>query len=179
MRNAVLACLAVMVAGCSGASGDVSDTDGGGSTPDVRTDTGSPKDSGGGAKDTGTDSSSIPPDGGNTPEGGTDGGGGTPEAGGGDAGCQGNCITMNMAAFEMFEGDELKSCGCKASSPCISMCSAECKDPSTLTMTSPCGACLLTQENMGKGSSCTVGASIACFTNSACSPFVSCEEKCP
>lgn len=96
-----------------------------------------------------------------------------------DAGaCEAACINANMAAYMVFEGDELMQCGCKSSGPCASDCTTECASPSIPTDTSPCGVCLLGQEDMGSSSSCITAAAIGCLTASNCSAFLNCAEPC-
>jgi hypothetical protein len=173
-RMAVL--LALVTAACSSSSPSTGPTPDGGGGRDGATDTGTgPVDSGGGGSDTGTDSP-VNTDSGMVAEGGSETG---PSEAGGDAGCTGNCIANNMAAFKKFEGYELMDCGCASGSACASMCTAECADPSSLTTTSPCGMCLDTQADMGESSSCTVSAGTSCILDSTCSAFVKCAMACP
>lgn len=89
--------------------------------------------------------------------------------------CQMCCINSNMAAAQVFEGYELKECGCPMGSPCESSCMTECMDPSKLMMGTPCGDCLIMQANMGTGSMCTVKAGLTdCANDPMCSPFITC-----
>ena len=92
--------------------------------------------------------------------------------------CEAACRASNMAAYVVFAGYELNSCGCGIGSPCESVCTMECANPSTLTLASACGSCLNDTASEGSNSTCTVAAGITCVTDSACGPFVACEMKC-
>jgi hypothetical protein len=115
-----------------------------------------------------------------TGAGGSGGAGGAGGAGGSGTctkgpDCQMCCINGNMQAATVFEGYELKECGCAQGSPCVSMCTAECADPTKLMMNTPCGQCLLNQANMGTGSACTVTAGLTdCANDPMCAPFINC-----
>ena len=105
--------------------------------------------------------------------------GGPGDGGGGDAAvCEQNCIDNNMAAYTKFAGYELQSCACASGSVCASMCTAECMNPSTLSMNSPCGVCLTNEAGKGTASTCTVSAGLMCIGDSTCSAFVTCEQAC-
>jgi hypothetical protein len=87
-----------------------------------------------------------------------------------------------MAAAQKFEGYELKECGCAdaGSTPCASVCTAECSNPSTLSQTTPCGMCLLNEAMKTTSSTCTVkAAETDCLADTTCTPFVTCILACP
>jgi hypothetical protein len=170
MRN-LIPFLAVALAACGSSNSTGPTLDGGGSKDATSGDTGGGGKDGGGTKDTGPSPDSST----NGDTGGSDTG--PSEAGGGDAGaCQEACVTNNMAAFEVFEGLILKDCGCAKAAPCATDCTSSCP---TGPADSACKACLLAQEDMEMGSSCTTKAGISCLTDSTCAPFVACAEKCP
>jgi hypothetical protein len=85
-----------------------------------------------------------------------------------------------MAAYMVFAGYELKECACaNANEPCHAMCTSECATPSTLSLTSTCGQCLLTQAKQGTSSTCTTTAGETdCLPDATCSPFIDCEIGC-
>src|SRR5262249_23946221 len=90
-------------------------------------------------------------------------------ADGGDAGhCTMNCINSNMTAAQKFEVDEVMSCGCGATGPCKTQCTAECANPSTLMQSTPCGMCLLAEANKKTMSTCTVAAAGVCQADTTC-----------
>lgn len=88
------------------------------------------------------------------------------------------CTTSHAAAFSKFEGYELADCGCAAGATCMSDCTAECAAPNTLTTTSPCGVCLLTEASKGTQSTCTTEAGITCLGDTTCQPFLQCANGC-
>jgi hypothetical protein len=117
----------------------------------------------------------------------TGGTGGTSTGGSGGAGgsdCQVGCTMSEPDAFKVFQGYELKECGCAAASVCETDCPTECTaqmagmDP-MLTQESPCGACLLAEGAKAMDSKCTTTAGTTCFGDATCSPFISCVLACP
>lgn len=168
VASALIACSSSSSSGTTpsndGGNGDTGVPPSGDSGMPPNGDSGNPgTDSGNPGTDSGVSSdSSVPP---------TDGGGDA-------AACEQNCINNNMAGYTKFAGYQLQNCGCASGSVCTAMCTAECMNPSTLTMNSPCGTCIFNEANKGAASACTVTAGVACLGDSTCSPFVTCEQAC-
>jgi hypothetical protein len=95
----------------------------------------------------------------------------------GAVGCLAGCAASNPAAYQRFQGYELKECGCAgASAPCASSCTAACAG---MPLGAPCRQCLLAQEDMATASACTVTAALNdCNQDATCAPFVSCALQC-
>jgi hypothetical protein len=112
--------------------------------------------------------------------GGTGGSAGTMDAGGdGGPSCEQNCVTNNPSAAALFEGYELKECGCATGSPCATDCTTECMTMTAPAATSPCGMCLLDQANMGVSSTCSVTAlETDCANDANCKVFYTCVLMC-
>src|SRR5271156_3311435 len=97
MRNLIAFLAVATLAACGSSNSPGTTLDGGGGSKDATS-----GDTGGGGKDSGTKDTGPSPDSPMTSDTGSETG--PSEAGGGDAGCQQNCVTSNMAAYEVFEG---------------------------------------------------------------------------
>jgi hypothetical protein len=93
--------------------------------------------------------------------------------------CLQGCGLKDPPGEQRFTTYELKECGC-AGGPCAMVCSGACANPSTFTPGSPCGQCLLAQEALKMGSTCTVKAALNdCQPDPVCVPFLACALSCP
>ncbi|MFT3768062.1 MAG: hypothetical protein QM820_21645 [Minicystis sp.] len=104
------------------------------------------------------------------------GGGGT----GGAPSCNDQCISKHPAEFKKFAGYQLAECGCKASAPCMGMCTAtDCAATDPTQVSSACTACLTAEAGKGFGSSCTVtAATVDCAGDAMCKAFSDCGTCC-
>ena len=95
--------------------------------------------------------------------------------------CLQGCGLMDPPGEQRFTTYELKRCGCVgATPPCAMVCAGTCANPSSLTLGSPCGQCLLAQEALKQGSPCTVTAALNdCQPDPVCAPFLACALQCP
>jgi hypothetical protein len=113
--------------------------------------------------------------------GGASAGTGGASGAGGAAACQQACETNNAAAYKVFEGYEIASCGCAAAGPCKSDCTAACSGttPNGMTPSVACDTCLQMQGSMGASSACTLSAAETCIGDTTCAAFAECGLACP
>ena len=94
--------------------------------------------------------------------------------------CQQACALKFPAGEQRFLTDELKECGCAVPpAPCAGACAGTCANPSTFTLGSPCGMCLVAEAAKGTSSACTVKAASAdCQADTVCQPYLQCVLPC-